>query len=124
MFDGSMLFVPMLSPQTDTSVLPILGRILSHAYLVCGFLPVRVALPCPVKILCGPSLDIPQSLLCDAFLDYISATERTLFKDAVTSESTTFPREMQESLLSTLFRFGCRQMPTPLNLRTCFFQVA
>ncbi len=122
MFDGSMLLIPMLSPQTDTSLLPILGRMLSHAYLVSGFLPVRVALPCLLKILCGPCVDVPQSLLRDAFLDYISATERVLFKDALSS--TMFSAEMQEGLLSTLSRFSCRQIPTPSNLKTCLNQVA
>ena len=30
LFDGSTLVTPMVHPQTDMSVLPILGRILSH----------------------------------------------------------------------------------------------
>ena len=40
-FDGSTLLVPMLSPQTDVTVLPVVGSIISHGYLVSGFLPVR-----------------------------------------------------------------------------------
>lgn len=124
LFDGSTLLVPMLCPQTDTSLLPVVGSIMSHAYLVSGFLPVRIALPCIISILCGPGATIPQPILCEAFLDYISATERALFKDALGTCTSAFTPDVQEKLLSTLSRFGCRQMPTPSNLKTCLLQVA
>lgn len=124
LFEGSTLLVPMLSPQTDTSVFPVVGCIISHAYLVSGFLPVRIALPCIIGILCGPGAHMSQSILCEAFLDYISATERSLFKDALSTHSSAFSPDVQEKLLSTLSRFGCRQMPTPSNLKTCLLQVA
>ena len=78
LFDGSTLLVPMLCPQTDTSLLPVVGSIMSHAYFVSGFLPVRIALPCITRILCGPVATIPRPILCEAFLDYISATERAI----------------------------------------------
>ena len=81
LFDGSTLLVPMLCPQTDTSLLPVVGSIMSHAY--SGFLPVRIALPFIIRIFCGPVATIPQPILCEAFLDYISATERAIFKDAL-----------------------------------------
>ena len=123
-FDGSTLLVPMISPQMDTAVLPIVGSIMSHGYLASGFLPVRIALPCLISILCGPGASIPQPMLCEAFLDYISAIERDIFKDALSMCSGTFSCEVQEKLLGTLSRFGCRQMPTPSNLKTCLIQVA
>ena len=47
-FDGSTLLVPMLCPQIDTAVLPIVGSIISHGYLVSGFLQFRIAFPCLV----------------------------------------------------------------------------
>ena len=72
-FDGSTLLVPMLCPQMDTTVLPVVGSIISRGYLVSSFLPVRIALPCLVGILCG--MELLYLSLCEAFLDYISATE-------------------------------------------------
>ena len=78
LFDGSSLLVPMISPQHNSSAWPVLGGILSHAYLACGFLPVRVALPCLVGILCGLSVVVPPEGLCMAFLDYIFATESSI----------------------------------------------
>ena len=122
LFDGSMLQVPMIFPQMDTSLLSRMGRILSHGYLVSGFIPVRIALPCLLVVFCGPSVEIPQSVLQEAFLDFVSGAERLLFKDALSSS--VFLPETKEKLLNTLSRFGCRQVPTPANLHICFQQVA
>lgn len=124
MFDGSSILVPILCPQTDTSTLRLLGSIVSHAYLVSGFLQVRIALPCVIGILCGSGASIPESVLCEAFLDYISFTERALFKEALKVNVSAFSPEVQESLLNTLSRYGCRNMPTPSNLSASLLQVA
>ena len=44
-FDGSGTLVPALHPHVDMRVFPLLGTILSHGYLACGFLPVQIAFP-------------------------------------------------------------------------------
>lgn len=76
-------------------------------------------------ILLGPRASIPDWIRCDAFLDYVSATEREVFKDALGGSCSAFSPEVQEKLLSTLSRFGCPQMPTPSNqLMACLLQVA
>ncbi len=80
LFEGSTLVTPMVHPQTDMSVLPILGRILSHGYLVSDFLPVRIALPTLTAMLLGP---IARMVLLESFLDFISNVERTIFKRAL-----------------------------------------
>ena len=122
LFEGSKLLVPLFHPQTDASVFPIIGRIISHGYLVSGFMPVRIALPTLVSILCGPGKTLPSSILRDAFLDYISSTERLLFKEAL--QCVVFTPKLQEKLLNTLTRFGCRHLPTPSNLLKCLHQIA
>ena len=122
LFDGATLLVPMLSPQADISTLPLIGRIISHGYLSSGFLPIRIALPCLLRILCGIDAKIPNHVLQEAFLDYISHTEKFLFREALCSS--TFSEDVQESLLNTLSRFGCRQLPKPSNLLKCLQQIA
>ena len=42
-FDGSSLLHPAIHSSTNLSDFEILGLIISHAYLVCGILPDRVA---------------------------------------------------------------------------------
>lgn len=39
-FDGSGSLVPATHPNVDMQMLPMIGKILSHGYLACGFLPV------------------------------------------------------------------------------------
>jgi hypothetical protein len=123
-FEGATLLTPMVHPHMDMSIYPVLGRVLSHGYLVAGHLPVRIALPTLINMLLGPKT-VSRTILLEAFLDYISATERTIFKEALTyGTEGKFPGAIQETLLSVLSRFGCRQLPTPVNLSGCIEKIA
>ena len=42
-FDGEKLLVPAVRPNTNKAVLRLHGTILSHGFMVCGFLPIRIA---------------------------------------------------------------------------------
>ena len=125
LFEGATLLTPMIHPQIDTSLFPIVGRILSHAYLVCGILPIRIALPSLTCMLLGPTTTITGTVLLETFLDYISASERTIFKDALTHQGKdNFPSAMQGDLMNTLSLFGCRNLPTPSSIVELIEQVA
>ena len=39
LFEGATTLIPMIHPQTDVSLFPATGLILSHGYLVAGVLP-------------------------------------------------------------------------------------
>ena len=45
LFEGSKTLILMVHPSLDLSIFPLLGRIISHGYLACSFLPVKIALP-------------------------------------------------------------------------------
>ena len=45
LFEGASLLTPMFHPEMDLTLFNVVGRILSHGYLVSGVLPVRIALP-------------------------------------------------------------------------------
>ena len=125
LFDGSILVTPMVHPQTDMSVLPILGRILSHGYLVAEFLPLRIALPTLTAMLLGPLTPIATNILLESFLDFISNVERTTFKSALLHvEDKAFPSNVQEELMTCLSRFGCRVVPAPSSLMVVIEQTA
>ena len=74
-FDGGNILVPAINPHTDTSLFPVLGTVLSHGFLVSNFLPLRVAFPSLAAMLLGPTVLIPDSILVDAFADYLSTYE-------------------------------------------------
>ena len=71
LFEGATILTPLIHPQTDTTVFPVLGRILSHGYLVTGFLPIRIALPTLIGMLLGPGRVIPSDMVEGEFLDYL-----------------------------------------------------
>jgi len=65
----------------------------------------------------GPTVKVNSQILLDAFLDHISATERTVFKNALKCKDVNkFPQDIQDTLLDVLSRFGCRTLPTPDNI--------
>lgn len=84
MFEGATTLVPMLHPEVELSLYRILlGRVISHGYLATGILPDRIALPTLLTIFFGSDVEIPSTIMMDAFMDYISATERQTLKKAL-----------------------------------------
>ena len=96
LFEGATVLTPMIHPQMDMSVFPILGRILSHGYLVAGILPTRIALPTLMSMLLGPATTVAVDTLLDTFLEFISASERQTFKLALSfKKEKAFPPYLQ-----------------------------
>ena len=123
LFEGAKTLIPMVQPGIDIAIFSTLGRIISHGYLACGFLPARIALPSLISMLLGPSVTIPSSILIESFSEYVSEVERHKLKTALTS-SLAFGSSMVEDLVAILSRFGCRQIPNHLNLPKLIEDVA
>jgi len=120
LFEGATTLVPMVHPQIDLSQFVTIGRIVSHGYLATGILPDRIALPVLISALHGPDVTIPDHILIEAFVDYVSATERLTLKSAFDSPS--FSHSLTDRLIDILSRFGCRKMPTPSILQSMVIQ--
>ena len=123
LFEGATLLTPMVHSQMDMSIFTIIGRILSHGYMVSGTLPIRIALPSLICMLLGPAAasSISDKILLSTF---ISAYERSTFKSALACDGVSFPVTIQEKLTAVLGEFGCRQLPTPSNLSKLVILVA
>jgi len=61
--------VPAVGPGRENATLKVLGTILSHGYMVCGYLPIRVAFPVIAAALNGPDVSISDALLINCFLE-------------------------------------------------------
>ena len=68
--DGANVVVPLIHPQTDMAILPVIGKVISHGYLASGYLPAHIAMPSLIGILLGACLDLPHNVLLDVLLDY------------------------------------------------------
>ena len=125
-FDGGMLLTPIIHPQTDTSKLPILGAIISHAYLVCGYLPVKIAFPTLAAILLGPATaaKVSESVLLESLTNNLSTHQATNLKEAIKFRGRAFPPTILTDLLEILSSFGCREVPQPTNLKRIVLDVA
>lgn len=123
LFDGATLLIPLLHPQSDMSLFPILGKIISHGYLSSGYLPVRIALPSLIGILLGPNVSIIKQFQIDALLDYLNTCDREKLKSALNC-SCSFSDTVKADVISILSQLGCREIPTSENIANLIEGVA
>lgn len=115
MFDGSALLAPASHAGIKRSDFPVLGRVLSHGYLSCGFLPTRIAFPVLAGSLLGPSVPIDRDMLVQSLSDFLSTVDFKTIFDALKLKE--FSKVVQTSIINITSRFGSREVPTPDNLR-------
>ena len=122
MFDGAALLTPVSRADIDLNQFAVLGKILSHGYLCSGFLPTRISFPVLALVLLGPSTTISRETLVSCFLEFVSQVDRKTIAEAL--EAKEFSGAMRDGLVNILSRFGCRDMPTPQNLKNQLFSLA
>ena len=121
--DGDSLLVPLVHPGSDAGMFTKLGRILSHGYMQCGFLPLRIAFPTLATMLLGVRLCIPNTFLVSAFIDSLNSYEQGLLKAGMDSKNE-FSCDFQTKLVTIVSRFGGRELPTRNNLQEIVLQLA
>ncbi len=122
MFDGAALLTPACLVDIDSSQFSVLGRILSHGYLCCGFLPTRIAFPVLALVLLGLSTSISQEIFIKYFLEFLSHIDRKVITAALQAKK--FTHLTNTSVINVLSRFGCREFPTPTNLAHILYTLA
>ncbi len=125
-FDGETLLVPSIFPGMKSCEMTTLGTIMSHGYLVCGFLPIRLAFPVIATALKGPNVDIPDAIMIESFLAYVSVYESVLLQEAKNNakEKTPFPPSLLSKLIQLVSRFGCTAVPNCHNFLQLVTEVA
>ena len=87
-FDGEKLLIPSMRPGVNMAKFKLIGTILVHGFMVCGFLPVRIAFPVIAAVLLGPDVKIPDTILIESFVDFLSSHDGSLLHDAVVESKT------------------------------------
>ena len=95
---------------------------LSRRPLARGFLPVRIAFLVIAYALKSIATYIPDSIIIESFLDFLSAYEADVLKQALSQEQ--FSPEMVDKLVALLSGFGCKEIPSPSKLKMRILQVA
>ena len=122
-FDGYRLLVPAIYPEIDMQVFPIMGRVLSHGFLACNYLPVVIAFPTLVGILLGPNTVVPDSILLQVLPDFLSDLEAGVLREAIACTSQ-FTHELRNKLIAVLARFDCREIPTNKTIKGLLIRIA
>ncbi len=115
LFDGASQLTPLDYPNLDAPPLSILGTIISHAYLVTGILPVKVAFPTLAAMILPNAGCLPEEILIESFIDSLSLLDASVLRDAmraVTAGAKSFPTSTR-SLIAVLSRYGVREFPNP-----------
>ena len=124
LFDGTCLLYPAMHASVSMTTFPILGAIISHAYLVAGVFPDRVAFPCLAAALLGPHTVISDTVLKESFVSCLSAHEASILREAVSFSGSKYPLSIQAELISILGCYGCKAAPQPANLSQLIIQTA
>ena len=118
-FDGAALLVPLDIPNCNVSAPPfsVLG-IFSHAYLVAGMLPVKIAFPALASILLSASTVgcLLDHLLLETFLDSLSPHDCQVCKDALKipqKSDDCFPSALQMGVVTMLSQYAVCETPKP-----------
>lgn len=119
LFDGQNIMLSVVHAHTDLSAFPNLGWILSHGYLVSGFLPVRVAFSVIAGILLSNIAGkVPDKVLIEIFAESVCAHDAVIIKaDLEVLETSHFPSQLQHDLIGVLRQYGCRENHSPDNLK-------
>lgn len=122
MFDGAALLAPVSHADIAMNEFSVLGKVMSHGYLCCGFIPTRIAYPVLASVLLGPPVNITPEIFVQSFSDFLSVIDRTLISNAL--ELNEFSQDVKSSIINILSRFGCRDVPTPGNLKRILSSLA
>jgi hypothetical protein len=125
-FSGGALVTPAIHPGTDFALLPLLGSIISHAYLVCGVLPTRIALPTLAGILLR-RCELPEEVILSSFIDSLSLHDRQLLMDALAESKQDLPSfssKVTHGLQFLLGFYQCREIPRPNTIKRIVLQIA
>ena len=125
-FEGVTLVVPQLHPGTNMAMYSTLGKIISHAYLMCGILPIQIAFLCLKNMLIPHSDEVTPEILINSFVDSTNHHESKILKDALTlsKETKEFTSHLASELSYVLSCYGCRQKSNPNALCCVLHQIA
>lgn len=128
LFDGAVLVTPTGHPGTDFSILPLLGTIISHAYLVAGVLPTRIAFPCLASVLYeNRDSDLPENIMISTFIDSLSCHDGQIITEALQEakqDLLSFSGKVSAGLQHLLGFYQCREIPRPNTLKRIIIQIA
>lgn len=116
-FHGDTEFSLLMSPHMKPSDYVIMGRIITHQYVLCGTFPVRIAQASIQQALFGT---VSEKCLMASFQFFLPPKQRELVKQALDGKQP-FP---QDELIELFQDFSVSQLPSASNIRHLVLEVA
>ena len=125
LFTGHSAKVPVFNPanaEVAVKKLPILGRILSHSYILTGCFPTSISIVSVIGLFLGCDIDLEDDHLLESFFEFLPPPESQLLKTAMTKS--TFTDEISERLLDFYSVNGLPRIPKPKTLHQDILHLA
>ena len=124
LFDGSSFLHPATHACINMQSFPVLGAVISHAYLAVGVFPDRIAFPCLAAALLGPTTMISDSVMQECFISSLSAHESAMLQNAASCVDNRYVPDVESELTSIFANHGVRGIVKPQNLRRLLLQAS
>ena len=124
-FEGHSTFVPRVGPDVLDSQYQVIGRVMSHCYLLTGMFPSAISKVFVTALLVGKEVLSGEDYIC-GLLEYVSEYDSMRLKNALEMPKSlgVFPEEMNQFLFEFLSECGVARIPTPASLESILVSVA
>lgn len=119
--EGEESSVPALNSKWQGEEWQAIGRIFAKGFVDQIVLPIQMS-PVTTIVVSFGEASVTDQILNEAFLNYVSKTERDTLSIALTKDS--FDEEILDDLIDLLDRFSCKQRPTKENLQSLLNNIA
>ena len=119
-FDGNIEKVPMVTPRSETDYV-VIGKILSHGFVLTGFFPLYISVVCASYLLSGIS-NVSDDTLLHSFFNFLDLNEAKALQTCLSEKR--ILEEEQDNIISLFARFNSTAVPTSTNLEQLTKNVA
>lgn len=123
-FSGSFEKYPVVCPETGGDFFEVLGKILSHGFLLYGYWPVRFAKASACFVI--TEIQNEDSLL-KSFKNTLSEFEQCVVNAALKEARMLLPKfsaDVEEKLMTVLGKYGILNVPAPCDLSDTLQRIA
>lgn len=124
-FEGTKTYVPHISLAVDESIYNVLGRIISHGYVMVRVFPTLIGKTFFTALVAGTE-NVTGNDFLKGFLDYVSSYDNVRLQNILGECSTqeSISASSNDYLVDFLSEFSVSKMPNTNNLQSILISVA
>lgn len=119
-FDGNIEKVPLTTPRPENDYV-ILGKILSHGFVLTSYFPTMISIVCASYLVSG-STEMSNDVLLQSFLNFVDTHEARALNLCLSAKR--LLEEEKEDVIALFSRLHSTTIPTSENLEQLIYTVA